>query len=366
VAVRAEVPATYVSAFSGIGALDVAIGRVFPDARCLLYVEREIPSVATLAARMESGELDAAPVWGDVRTVPTDALSGRVGMVVGGFPCQDLSLAGKGGGIHAERSGLFFDLMRLIRDVGPAYVFLENVAAITVRGLDAVLGSLAESGFDAEWGCLKAADIGATHSRDRWWLLAWDWTQLADAGSHEPERWRAARDMANSGGSTEGEASQRQWRGRSARHCRAVSCAAMADAERGRHDGRAPEPLRCPPRGVAVAGTGESLGDANGTGLEGRSLCGCGCADEWTARTAGRPSSDWPGFPPGPDDRDGWAAYLAQYPDLAPAIERAVRGGAHGTANRVDRLRGLGNAVVPQQAEAALRALWFRAFGVWP
>jgi DNA (cytosine-5)-methyltransferase 1 len=345
-------PTRTISLFSGIGALDLAIGRVFPDARCLLYLEREIPSVATLAARMESGELDAAPVWSDVRTVPTNALRGRVDLVAGGFPCQDISLAGKGAGLGGERSGLFFDLMRVVRDVRPAYVFLENVSAITVRGLDAVLGTLAESGFDAEWGCLKASDVGATHSRDRWWLLAWDREQLADAswgGFGE----RRQNDNARPYG---GEV----WR--HATRC----CAAVADAIGGRYHGRASEPWGQAQRGTAVARPGQAVGDADHAGLEGRSLCGFRCPDEWPARTACRPSRDWPGFPPGPDDRDGWRDYLACDPDLAPAIEPEVRRGVDGASTRVDRLRGLGNAVVPQQAEAALRALWFRAFGEWP
>jgi DNA (cytosine-5)-methyltransferase 1 len=176
-------PTSSISLFSGIGALDLAIGSVFPGSRCLAYVEGEAYAAAVLAARMASGDLDDAPIWSDVRKFPTDGLRGRVDLVAGGFPCQDLSLAGKRAGIDGERSGLYFDLIRIVRDVRPRYVFLENVAAIAVgRALDAVLGALAEVGFDAEWICLRASDVGAPHRRDRWWCLAWD-RELVNAES---------------------------------------------------------------------------------------------------------------------------------------------------------------------------------------
>jgi DNA (cytosine-5)-methyltransferase 1 len=176
-------PRTYVSLFAGIGALDDAIERVFPSARPLLYVENEITAVARLAARMEAGTLRAAPVWSDVRSLPIRLFAGRADLVIGGFPCQDISLAGGGSGLRGRRSVLFFALADAVRELGPRYVFLENVAALTLRGLDAVLGTLAGFGFDAEWGCLRASDVGAPHRRDRWWCLAWQRSALGD-----PER----------------------------------------------------------------------------------------------------------------------------------------------------------------------------------
>ena len=86
--------------------------------------------------------------------------------------CQDISCAGKGAGIHAERSGLWWEMLRIIRLVGPRYILVENVAALLNRGLDEVLGSLAESGYDAEWTCLRASDVGAPHRRERLFLIA--------------------------------------------------------------------------------------------------------------------------------------------------------------------------------------------------
>lgn len=355
-------PETSLSLFSGIGALDLAVAGVFPGCRTLAYVEGEGYAAAVLAARMASGDLDDAPVWSDIRTFPGRALRDRVDLVVGGFPCQDISLAGAGDGIEGGRSGLFFTLRDVVRDVRPRYVLLENVAAITLRGLDAVLGALADLGFDAEWGCLRASDIGASHGRNRWWCLAWDRELLADAGQRAgvgwaSEPWRGSLDGAPASWSSE-----------------AVGGSAVADAVRlqrtgqgrGLRDGgRVREILQVV--GHAERLSGQRWGDARDV------ACPCGAPESqaWQRERGRHPADDpgaglWPGFPPGPDDRDGWRRFLAEYPDLAPATERAVRRGADGASTRVDRLRGLGNAVVPQQAEAALRLLWLRAFGSLP
>lgn len=141
--------------------------------RTVCYVEREAYAIEVLKARQEEGHIDAAPIWDDVSTFDPLPWRGVVDIVTGGFPCQDLSCAGKGEGLKGERSGLFFELIRIVRGVRPRFVFLENVPAITTRGLDRVLAELAESGFDAEWGCLSAAAVGAPHKRARWWCLAY-------------------------------------------------------------------------------------------------------------------------------------------------------------------------------------------------
>lgn len=126
-----------------------------------------------LRARQADGWLPAEmEIHDDVTTFDGTAWRGRVDLVAGGFPCQDLSLAGKGAGLDGKRSGLWFEMLRVICEVRPSYVFVENVPAITSRGLDRVLGSLAEAGWDAEWLCLPASAVGAAHRRDRWWCLA--------------------------------------------------------------------------------------------------------------------------------------------------------------------------------------------------
>lgn len=95
-----------------------------------------------------------------------------VDLLCGGFPCQDISLAGKGAGLSGERSGLWSHYARLIEEIRPRYVVIENVSALRSRGLDRVLGEIAALGYDAEWHCIPAAYVGAPHRRDRLWILA--------------------------------------------------------------------------------------------------------------------------------------------------------------------------------------------------
>lgn len=111
--------------------------------------------------------------WGDVRTFPlTPAEDWRCDVICGGFPCQDISNAGKRAGIDGERSGLWSEFARIICILRPRYVLVENVAALLTGGIQRVLGDLAESGYDAEWECLPAAIFGAPHLRDRVFIIA--------------------------------------------------------------------------------------------------------------------------------------------------------------------------------------------------
>ena len=96
-----------------------------------------------------------------------------VDIICGGFPCQDISVAGKGAGIEGSRSGLWSEYARIISEVRPRYVIVENVAALLGRGLERVLGDLAALGFDAEWHCIPASAVGAPHRRDRVWIVAY-------------------------------------------------------------------------------------------------------------------------------------------------------------------------------------------------
>jgi len=110
----------------------------------------------------------------DIKTFPpTKPEEWQVDVICGGFPCQDISYAGKGAGLAGERSGLFYEAIRVVREVGPRVVVLENVAGLLTRGIDQVLGTLASIGFDAEWHCIPAAAVGAPHIRDRLFLVAY-------------------------------------------------------------------------------------------------------------------------------------------------------------------------------------------------
>jgi len=193
-----------VSTFSGVGMLDVglhgALRRLGFEPRTVLYVEREPYAQEILTARMRDGLLDAAPIWPDVTTLDGALLRGGVDCVVGGFPCQDLSLAGARAGLgDGTRSGLFFALLKLAVDCGAPLICLENVAGIVSaptpvpwtpeedqwqneeaveRAAAVVTGALADAGYDAAWLPLSASDAGAPHGRARWFCLAY---RVADA-----------------------------------------------------------------------------------------------------------------------------------------------------------------------------------------
>jgi DNA (cytosine-5)-methyltransferase 1 len=140
--------------------------------RTVCAVEWEAYPASVLCARQNDGILPAFPIWDDIQTFDGRPWRGIVDVVSGGFPCQDISAAGGGAGIEGERSGMWKEMARVICEVRPRFVFVENSPMLTSRGLGTVLGDLASMGFDARWGVLGAADVGAPHQRDRIWILA--------------------------------------------------------------------------------------------------------------------------------------------------------------------------------------------------
>ena len=135
-------------------------------------VEWEAYPASVLCARQNDGLLPSFPIWDDVQTFDGKPWRGIVDVVSGGFPCQDISAAGNGAGITGNRSSMWKHMARIIGEVRPQYVFVENSPMLTSRGLGTVLGDLASMGFDAEWGVLSAADVGANHLRERIWICA--------------------------------------------------------------------------------------------------------------------------------------------------------------------------------------------------
>lgn len=156
--------------FSGYGGIALALsGWVKPIAYC--EIEKYCQGI--LLSRMAEGLLPEAPIWDDVRTLSGDQFTEiPIDIIYGGFPCQDISCAGNGKGLEGERSGLFFEIMRLAKEIKPKLLFLENVSAIRTKGLSVVLQQLAEAGYDCRYGFLSAYDMGAPHLRERWFLLA--------------------------------------------------------------------------------------------------------------------------------------------------------------------------------------------------
>jgi DNA (cytosine-5)-methyltransferase 1 len=323
------------SLFSGIGGLELGLEmRGFGEV--IWQAESDPHARAVLAKHWPS-----VRCFEDVREI--DATSPRPDIICGGFPCQDISLAGRGAGIDGERSGLWREFERIVRVLRPGLVFIENVAALLGRGLDRVLRDLAALGFDAEWETFRASDVGAPHRRDRLFLLAY--------ADRERVRELCRRSGGASGGGAaelvhDGEAlAHAEGDGRGSWRSRRPSpggegepeCALLAygsqrgpakrDIDSGSGDGR--RPLR---EGEAEpGGRGLAVADPDGPRDRARQLA------------AHR-------FPPSPGRLAGW-----------DGPQPAIRRGDDGVPGRSHRLRLLGNAVVPQQAALAFQTLVARA-----
>lgn len=258
--------------FSGIGGITLALNEwVKPVAYC----ENDRYAQSVLLSRMSSGELFQAPIWDDVRTL-TGKLIPPVDMVYGGFPCQDISVAGNGAGLEGERSRLFFELVRLVKETCAPWVFVENVPAIRTRGLKEVVGAFTDLGYNCRWTCVSAAEVGAWHLRKRWFLLA----HSDSIRGGEQHGW-------SSGADREG-------------------------AAKFRDDGK--EKL---------------MADADLPG----------CEEQWRAGSTNKEKL--------------FAAERSSWWESEPSMGRVV----HGLQFRVDRIKALGNAVVPLQARTAFKRL---------
>ena len=266
---------TVLDLFSGIGGFSLGLERT-GGFRTVAFCE-----IDPFARRVLAKHWPGVPIYEDVRTLDAARLDGDgigpIDVICGGFPCQDISLAGKGAGLAGERSGLWSEIARLAGELRPRFVLVENVAALLGRGLGRVLGDLAALGFDAEWHCIPASAVGAPHRRDRLWLVA-----------HSP---RSRRTQVPSDGHVTG--------GQLLEHHGTPWGTIVPDADRARFPISGQEPAR-----------------ANRLG-GGRSVAAGG----------------W------------WAS--------EPDVGRV----AHGVPARVDRLRALGNAVVPQIPEMIGRAI---------
>jgi DNA (cytosine-5)-methyltransferase 1 len=252
--------------FSGIGGLSIALQ---PWVRTVAYCECDRYAQGVLLSRMRDGALERAPIFTDVQKLHANHLP-QVDIVAGGFPCQDLSVAGTGAGLEGKRSGLVFELLRIVSECRPRFVFLENVPALAVRGLDRLLLELDALGYDARWTIVSAGEVGAPHLRERIWILA------HANGRGEQQTFRTSRPGRERFANLDGEAEH------------------VDDALRGRH--------------------------------------GVSNEEVFTGRD-------------GAFDAGWWAT--------EPDVGRV----AHGVAHRVDRIRGLGNAVVPQAAREAFMRL---------
>jgi len=172
--------------FSGIGGITLALKDWV---RPIAYCENDPYCQGVLLSRMQSHELPIAPIWDDIKTLSGKYLP-KVDIIYGGFPCQDISVAGNGKGLEGKRSCLFFEIMRLAEEIKSKFVFLENVPAIRTRGLGVILKEFTKAGYDCRYGFLSAYDVGAPHKRERWFLLAYTRSkrrQQESRSTHENE-----------------------------------------------------------------------------------------------------------------------------------------------------------------------------------
>jgi DNA (cytosine-5)-methyltransferase 1 len=254
-------------------------------------------------------------------------------IITGGFPCQDISIAGKGAGIDGDRSGLWSEMLRCIRVARPRIVVVENVAALLVRGLDRVVRQLAEIGYDCEWHCIPAAYVGAPHRRDRVWIVghaigSGAWHQSGSpsgqgrqpAGALEPTTVRQAHGPTGAGWADaagadgEDDVAYSRFFAEGAyieRPCDRPLQSYSPQVRSGEGD-RPPD-------------LSDDVADADSTGLEKRQGGNAGGTRQDNRTQPGR--NHW------------WAT--------EPNVGRV----AYGVSHRVDRLKGLGNAIVPQVAQ---------------
>lgn len=148
--------------FSGSGAMSLGLERAGMET--VAFCEIHPP-----ARRILAKQWPEVPCHDDVSELGS---VGPVDLVAAGFPCQDISLAGEGAGLAGNRSGLFWHVLRTALLVGQPRLLLENVAALLGRGMDTVLGSMASLGYDAEWDCIRASQVGLPQERDRIWIVA--------------------------------------------------------------------------------------------------------------------------------------------------------------------------------------------------
>jgi DNA (cytosine-5)-methyltransferase 1 len=297
-----------IDTFSGIGGFSLA-ARWVGGIETVQFVERE-----PYCQRILAKHWPTVPIHDDICTF--NPAPGSADIICGGFPCQDISTAGAQAGIkEGTRSGLFYELMRVVRLVGPRYIVLENVAAITANGMDCVLGTLAEAGFDAEWACIPAADVGACHRRDRWWCVAY----ANHAGVEAPRA-----ELVSAGAEQYGELD--------------AAYASGADQPRraegiGRRQRSAADAGRC---GISEGGGGADSAAPHPHHQRQQER-------QPAAIASGTERTGW-GNAPRRLNLD-WRSYLSE-----PVLCR----GDDGLSGRVDRLKALGNAVVPQVAMVPL------------
>jgi DNA (cytosine-5)-methyltransferase 1 len=375
------------SLFTGYGGFSLGLRLAGLQTRTVMYVEWERYPQEVIKARIKDGYLDDAPIWGDISTLDGQQLRGVVDIITAGFPCQPHSVAGLKQGADDERN-FWPETLRIIREVGPRYVLLENVPGLLSASSDGgtpayggtVVGELAQIGYSVHWRTIGADDVGAPHRRKRWWCIG-----VADSDKRSRIQrkltarsgnavWHSGQlaDSRQQPAGAEGRGLDGGWEdaGSEAR-VRTTEGNRFADGNNAlddsQYDGQprsqdpsgvgsqvhpqagAVQPEQLTGSGISATG-GEELGDTNINAVQGMEQ---GTQQSEYQRQVGLPSGEAsiPTWPPSPSDADGWAGLLAERPDLAPALtketESQFRRVDHGRSHRVDELKALGNGIVP-------------------
>jgi len=332
-----------ISLCSGYAGIELGLRRVVPALRTVCYVEVEAFACANLVAKIEAGELDAAPVWTDIKTFDGRPFRKRVHIITAGYPCQPFSVAGKRKGT-ADPRHLWPYIERIIKAVRPLWCFFENVPGHLSLGYPTVYRSLRNLGYSVEAGLFTATEVGAPHRRQRLFILAngnTRWQPQQEGSQQKQPRGRvvnSSKEMAHTKCSEPGQGIIEETQAEVGRD-RFAKCG-MANAK---HTG---------PQG---SGPGISARVGEFT---------------WPARP-GQPQYEWE--EPRVVENTSKRRNLQSQKTQARSKDRRTRNtskgqaqsrlgrAANGTSSRVDRLRLLGNGVVPQQAEKAFRTLFFEA-----
>lgn len=372
--------------------LDEGVRVALPEARTVGYVEREAFAQGILMARMADAALDPAPVWcGPLEDFKFGEWRGAVDCITAGFPCQPWSAAGKQQGESDDR-WIWPAIRDGIRASEVPVVFLENVPGLVAgRGINRVLGDLAALGFDAEWCAVSAADVGASHLRERIFILAVDQSRGRGVLRESSERGLAQRRLADGSDAVVDDAVRILGGERSGRERVQHAGSTLADADGGQREQQRRSIALETGRVCGSDSGGESLpyseddgagrrepfegssegarGVADGGRERSQGLCESGPASGPVRRSSGADvldtESDRRGlseiFAPGPADAR-WSAVLAECPWLSPSIEPGVRCLVDGHAvvvdeHRADQLRAIGNGVVALTAGVAFAVL---------
>jgi len=367
---------------SGYGGIELGLDAALAGrSRTVCYIENEISAASILAARMEDGSIDPAPIWTDLRTFDPEPWRGKVAILAGGFPCQPHSQAGAQlhGDDPRELSG---EVLRIADGLGLPDLFLENVSGILRFYWDSIRPQLRKLGYSVAEGLFTAAETAAPHKRERLFILA----HAEEYGVQEPRptnqpkgkhasttpisNGEALADADGLGHVHEQPGVEPGGGGLDAQRHAAEGGGELADTEcverrdaHGNHRRDSAEGAREgePDR---PGGRSSDVADTDDEGLQGVRQSGQG-------EHAPGPG-DVPLYPPAPNDHAGWEWLLARWPELAPTyckdghdvqpevptIESKLRGASPGTPTGVDRrLRAIGNGVVPAVAAVAFRTL---------